>query len=106
MPKLKTHKGAAKRVKVTGTGKFVRERQFSGCSHILTKKSAKRIRKFRKQVVADATDTPRPRPQLQGGQRGAAAFAHLRVSRSTAAQARFSGAVDHPHQRSGAPGGP
>ena len=56
MPKLKTHKGAAKRVKVTGTGKFVRERQFSGCSHILTKKSPKRIRKFRKQVVADKTD--------------------------------------------------
>jgi large subunit ribosomal protein L35 len=57
MPKLKTHRGTAKRVKVTGTGKFVRERQFSGCSHILTKKSPKRVRKFRKQVVANATDT-------------------------------------------------
>ncbi|HXW76470.1 MAG TPA: 50S ribosomal protein L35 [Candidatus Eremiobacteraceae bacterium] len=64
MPKLKTHKGAAKRVKVTGTGKYVRERQFSGCSHILTKKCAKRIRKFRKQVVADSTDTPRLKRQL------------------------------------------
>jgi len=64
MPKLKTHKGAAKRVKVTGTGKFVRERQFSGCSHILTKKSSKRIRKFRKQVVADTTDTPRLKRML------------------------------------------
>jgi large subunit ribosomal protein L35 len=59
MPKLKTHKGAAKRVKVTGTGKFMREAQFSGCSHILTKKSPKRIRKFRKQLVVDKTDTPR-----------------------------------------------
>ena len=59
MSKLKTHKGAAKRVKVTGTGKFVREAQFSGCSHILTKKSPKRIRKFRKQLVVDKTDTPR-----------------------------------------------
>ncbi|HEY5095112.1 MAG TPA: 50S ribosomal protein L35 [Candidatus Eremiobacteraceae bacterium] len=59
MPKLKTHKGAAKRVKVTGTGKFIREAQFSGCSHILTKKSPKRIRKFRKQLVVDKTDTPR-----------------------------------------------
>ena len=59
MPKLKTHKGAAKRVKVTGTGKFMREAQFSGCSHILTKKSPKRIRKFRRQLVADKTDTPR-----------------------------------------------
>jgi len=59
MPKLKTHKGAAKRVKVTGTGKFIREAQFSGCSHILTKKSPKRIRKFRKQLVVDKTDTRR-----------------------------------------------
>jgi len=44
-------------VKVTGRGKYVRERQFSGCSHILTKKSPKRVRKFRKQVVVDPTDT-------------------------------------------------
>ena len=57
MPKLKTHRGTAKRVKVTGAGKYLRERQFSGCSHILTKKSPKRIRKFRKQVVVDQTDT-------------------------------------------------
>ncbi|HXW52265.1 MAG TPA: 50S ribosomal protein L35 [Candidatus Acidoferrales bacterium] len=64
MPKLKTHRGAAKRVKVTGTGKFVRERQFSGCSHILTKKSPKRIRKFRKQVTANPTDVPRLKRQL------------------------------------------
>jgi large subunit ribosomal protein L35 len=56
MPKLKTHRGTAKRVKKTGTGKFIRERQFSGCSHILTKKSPKRVRKFRKQVVVDETD--------------------------------------------------
>lgn len=44
MPKLKTHKGAAKRFKKTGTGKFKR-----GCSHqrhILTKKSAKRKRQL------------------------------------------------------------
>ncbi|MDQ6824169.1 MAG: 50S ribosomal protein L35 [Candidatus Eremiobacteraeota bacterium] len=64
MPKLKTHRGTAKRVKVTGTGKFMRERQFSGCSHILTKKSPKRIRKFRKQVVADSTDTHRLKRRL------------------------------------------
>jgi large subunit ribosomal protein L35 len=64
MPKLKTHRGAAKRVKVTGTGKFVRERQFSGCSHILTKKSPKRIRKFRKQTITDPTDVPRLKRQL------------------------------------------
>jgi large subunit ribosomal protein L35 len=64
MPKLKTHKGAAKRVKVTGTGKFIREAQFSGCSHILTKKSPKRIRKFRKQLVVDKTDSPRLKRML------------------------------------------
>ena len=51
-------------MKVTGTGKYVRERQFSGCSHILTKKPAKRIRRFRKQVVADKTDTARLKRQL------------------------------------------
>jgi large subunit ribosomal protein L35 len=64
MPKLKTHKGASKRVKVTSTGKFMHERRFSGTSHILTKKSPKRIRKFRKQKPADKTDTPRLRRQL------------------------------------------
>lgn len=64
MPKLKTHKSAAKRVKVTGTGKFIREAQFSGCSHILTKKSPKRIRKFRKQLVVDKTDMPRLKRQM------------------------------------------
>jgi large subunit ribosomal protein L35 len=64
MAKLKTHRGAAKRVKVTARGKFVRERQFSGCSHILTKKPPKRIRRFRKQVVVDQTDVPRLRRQL------------------------------------------
>jgi large subunit ribosomal protein L35 len=64
MPKLKTHRGTAKRVKVTGTGKFVRERQFSGCSHILTKKSPKRVRKFRKQVVVDKTDVRKLRVHL------------------------------------------
>lgn len=37
MPKLKTHKGAAKRFKKTGTGKILRNHAFH--SHILTKKS-------------------------------------------------------------------
>ena len=48
MPKQKTHKGAAKRFKVTGTGK-VRRHQ-SMCSHILTKKTTKRKRHLRKSV--------------------------------------------------------
>ena len=46
MPKLKTHRGAAKRFKVTGSGKIVRERAYKG--HILTKKNATRKRRLRK----------------------------------------------------------
>lgn len=42
MPKLKTHKGTAKRVKVTPTGKILRRR--SGGAHFLEKKSAARKR--------------------------------------------------------------
>ena len=45
MPKMKTHRGAAKRFKVTGTGKLKRFKAFK--SHILTKKSQKRKRNFR-----------------------------------------------------------
>jgi large subunit ribosomal protein L35 len=42
MPKMKTHKGAAKRFKVTGTGKLMRRKAFK--NHILEKKSPKRKR--------------------------------------------------------------
>ena len=47
MPKMKTHKGTAKRFRVTGTGKIVRAKAFK--SHIKSKKSPKRIRNFRKE---------------------------------------------------------
>lgn len=46
MPKQKTHRGAAKRFKVTATGKVLRHHSMR--SHILTKKSTKRKRKLRK----------------------------------------------------------
>lgn len=46
MPKQKTHRGAAKRFKVSATGKVLRHH--SETSHILTKKTAKRKRKLRK----------------------------------------------------------
>ncbi|MFZ2258281.1 MAG: 50S ribosomal protein L35 [Clostridiaceae bacterium] len=46
MPKMKTHRGAAKRFGKTGTGRFKRSKAFK--SHILTKKSSKRKRKLRK----------------------------------------------------------
>lgn len=56
MPKLKTHKGASKRFKKTGTGKVVRNHAFA--RHILTSKSRKRKRKLHKAVVADPTNQP------------------------------------------------
>lgn len=42
MPKLKTHKGTAKRIKMTSTGKLTRRRAFGG--HMLSKKSKSRKR--------------------------------------------------------------
>ncbi|HLT58207.1 MAG TPA: 50S ribosomal protein L35 [Limnochordales bacterium] len=45
MPKLKTHRGAAKRFKKTGTGKFVKNRAFR--SHLLEHKSSRRKRRLR-----------------------------------------------------------
>lgn len=42
MPKLKTHKGTAKRIKVTASGKLLRRR--AGLNHLLQKKSASRKR--------------------------------------------------------------
>ncbi|CAG7839662.1 50S ribosomal protein L35 [Clostridium novyi B str. ATCC 27606] len=46
MPKMKTHRGAAKRFKKTGSGKLKRAKAFK--SHILTKKSSKTKRNLRK----------------------------------------------------------
>ena len=45
MPKLKTHKGTAKRIKITGSGKIMRERAFG--NHILAKKSKARKRNIK-----------------------------------------------------------
>jgi len=60
--KLKTHKGAAKRFKVTGSGKIVRHQAF--VRHILTKKSAGRKRSLGKAVVVTDADTPKVRQML------------------------------------------
>jgi large subunit ribosomal protein L35 len=52
MPKLKTHRGAAKRFKVTGTGKVTRSSAFK--RHILTSKTTKSKRQMRgAKTVAD-----------------------------------------------------
>lgn len=45
MPKQKTHRGAAKRFKLSATGKVLRRRSMK--SHILTKKTTKRKRRLR-----------------------------------------------------------
>ena len=51
MPKLKTHKGTAKRIKVTGSGKLVRERAYG--NHILAKKSKARKRNIKTAASVD-----------------------------------------------------
>jgi large subunit ribosomal protein L35 len=60
--KLKTHKGAAKRFKVTGTGKVMRHHAFA--RHILTSKAAKRKRRLGKATVLNDADTPKVRQML------------------------------------------
>jgi len=54
MPKMKTKRSAAKRFKVTGTGKLMKMN--ANKSHILNKKTAKRKRRLRKAVEVDATN--------------------------------------------------
>ena len=48
MPKMKTHRGAAKRFKVTGTGRIMRRKAFR--SHILEKKASKRTRRLAREA--------------------------------------------------------
>ncbi len=55
MPKMKTHKGTAKRFRLTGTGKIKRANAFK--SHILEKKSPKRKRAFKADSFVSAADT-------------------------------------------------
>lgn len=57
MPKMKTHRGAAKRFKKTGTGKIKRHHGFT--SHILEKKSPKRKRNLRKGAIMAKGDAKR-----------------------------------------------
>lgn len=54
MPKLKTHRGAAKRFKRTAKGKFLRGKAFK--QHILTSKSTSRKRKLRGTAVVSAVE--------------------------------------------------
>jgi large subunit ribosomal protein L35 len=57
MPKMKTHRGAAKRFKKTGSGKIKRSHAFT--SHLFTAKSQKRKRKLRKAGIVSKGDAKR-----------------------------------------------
>ncbi|HKW01318.1 MAG TPA: 50S ribosomal protein L35 [Vicinamibacterales bacterium] len=55
MPKIKSHRGAAKRFKKTGTGKFMRSKAFK--RHILTSKTKQRKRHLKGTHVVDKADS-------------------------------------------------
>lgn len=57
MPKMKTHKGTAKRIKKTGSGKFKRHHAYT--SHLFKNKSQKQKRKLRKSALVSKGDEKR-----------------------------------------------
>ncbi len=65
MPKMKTRKCAAKRFKASKTGKFKRSRAYG--AHLLTKKSSKRRRNFRKATILSESDQKRVKAMLPYG---------------------------------------
>jgi len=65
MPKMKTHRGAAKRFRSTATGKFKRSKAYK--SHILTKKSTKRKRKLDTRTVVSPSDHKKVQRMLPYG---------------------------------------
>ena len=64
MPKLKSNRGAMKRFRKTGTGKFKRNHAYT--SHILTKKTQKRKRNLRKSVIVSPANAKQVRRLLGG----------------------------------------
>ncbi len=62
MPKMKTHRGAVKRFKVTPSGKIVRRRAFF--NHLLDKKSQRRKRRLQAPDVVSKPDSKRVRRLL------------------------------------------
>jgi large subunit ribosomal protein L35 len=65
MPKMKTHKATAKRIRLTGSGKLVRKQ--AGLSHILAKKTGARKRRLGKLVVVARADVKRIGRLLNNG---------------------------------------
>lgn len=62
MPKLKTHRGAKKRFKLTASGKI--KRGHSHARHIMTKKTTKRKRKLDQSDLVSKSDLPKVRKML------------------------------------------
>jgi large subunit ribosomal protein L35 len=67
MPKLKTHKGAAKRVRLTATGKI--KRGHSHARHMLTSKTTKRKRNLDLDVLVSDSDQARVERMLPYGRK-------------------------------------
>jgi large subunit ribosomal protein L35 len=57
MAKMKSHSGASKRFRVTGTGKLMRRR--ANRAHLLEHKTSRRTRRLNPEVVLDPADTKR-----------------------------------------------
>jgi large subunit ribosomal protein L35 len=64
MPKAKTHSGASKRFRRTGTGKLLREK--TNRRHLLEHKPTKRTRRLEGRTVVSANDTKRVKALLNG----------------------------------------
>ncbi len=62
MPKMKTHRGAAKRIKVTGSGRLRRRK--ANKSHILEKKTSTRKRRLGRMTEVDGANSKAIRKQL------------------------------------------
>ena len=62
MPKMKTHRGAAKRFKVTGSGRILRRKAFR--SHLLEKKSSTRTRRLARAAEVSGGDRAQVRRLL------------------------------------------
>jgi large subunit ribosomal protein L35 len=65
MPKMKTHRGAAKRFEITGGGKIRRRKAFG--SHLLSKKSSRRKRGYRAKIEVSENDAASVKKLLRQG---------------------------------------
>jgi large subunit ribosomal protein L35 len=62
MPKMKTHSGAKKRFKITGTGKLIHKR--AGKGHLMEHKSSRRVRRITADAVLPKADAKKARKLL------------------------------------------